>query len=66
MNINTNHRIVLSADDLRKIIAEHMTTEGYKVEVKDINFKIEYDSSDGSYLHSAKFEAKHIGGKQHG
>ena len=42
MEIKKSITINLSEDDLRKIVADYLQKDGYKVEEKDVDFLIRY------------------------
>ena len=52
MNINKHVHIKLTSNDVKEIIKKHLIAQGYKVDMKDIEFNF----NQGSYYESATFE----------
>ena len=52
MIVNKHVHIKLTPNEVKEIIEKHLIAQGYKVDVKDIEFNL----NQGSYYESATFE----------
>lgn len=52
MIINKHVHIKLTSNDVKEIIKKHLISQGYKVDVENIEFNL----NQGSYYESATFE----------